>query len=84
MIPLTIHTDCEVSPLPHDNLIGAGTITDIGLLRNGTARGKASVALVITLDDGSRVIGQTTWALLRTAFHGLAVTPIVAEEVIEP
>jgi hypothetical protein len=84
VIPLTIHADCEQNPLPTDNLVADGMVTDIGLLRHGTTSGKASVGLIVTLADGRQVLGQTTWALLRTAVRALAATPIVAEEVIDP
>jgi hypothetical protein len=84
MIPLTLHLDVEQNPLPTDNLVADGELSDIGLLRHGTKSGKAVVAVVVTLADGRQVIGQTTWALLRTAYAGLAASPIVAEEVIEP
>jgi hypothetical protein len=88
VIPLTLHLDCEQSPLvsavDSKLVVGDGTVTDIGLLRHGTVSGKATVAVVVTLDGGNKIIGQTTWALLRTAFAGLAASPIVAEEVIDP
>lgn len=84
MTPLTLHLDCEQHPLPTERLVGHGTLSNIGLLRHGTDRGKASIAVIVTLDDGSQVLGQTTWALLRTAFAGLNASPIVAEEVIDP
>ena len=63
---------------------GEGTVTGVGLMRNGTKGGKAVVMFRIEQPDGSQVIGQTTWALLRTAYGALAATPIVAEEVIDP
>lgn len=84
MIPLALHLDTEQNPLPQDGLVADGMLTDIGLLRHGTHRGKAVVGLVVTMPDGTRVIGQTTWALFRTAYVGLAASPIVAEEVIDP
>lgn len=62
----------------------AGDLTDIGLMRHGTSEGKAAVMVIVTLPDGTQVIGQTTWALLRTAYAGLSASPIVAEEVIDP
>lgn len=84
MTPLSLHLDVEQYPLPQDGLVADGAITDIGLLRHGTVEGKAAVGIVVTMPDGTRVIGQTTWALLRTAFVGLSASPIVAEEVIDP
>jgi hypothetical protein len=88
MIPLALHLDCEQYPLvsaAHSKqIVGDGNITDIGLLRNGTVEGRATVGIVITMDGGNKIIGQTTWALLRTAYAALAASPIVAEEVIGP
>lgn len=88
MTPLTITLDVDRAPwddlrlaLPH---MPDGRLARIGLLRHGTEGGKASVGVVIELPDGTHVIGQTTWALLRTAFQALAASPIVAEEVIDP
>lgn len=84
MTPLTITTDVERSPWTDLNPGGDGTLVRIGLLRHGTVAGKVSVAVVVELPDGSHVIGQTTWALLRTAYAALAASPTVAEEVIDP
>ena len=86
MIPLNITTDLDRTPWT--DLQSAdpevGMLTRIGLLRHGTLGGKATVGLVVTMPDGTNVLAQTTWALLRTAFGMLAATPIVAEEVIDP
>lgn len=62
----------------------AGALDRIGLLRHGTKDGKASVAVVVSLPDGRKVVGETTWALLRNAVAAMAASPIVAEEVIDP
>jgi hypothetical protein len=86
MTPLSIALDLDRSPWT--DLQSAdpkvGTLSRVGLLRNGTANGKASVALVITMPDGSTVFAQTTWALLRTAFAAMSACPLIAEEVIDP
>jgi hypothetical protein len=86
MTVLDVFADAEQPgfPLDADRMITHGDISAIGLLRHGTSKGKASVALVITTADGKQVLGQTTWALLRTAFAALNASPIVAEEVIDP
>lgn len=81
---LSVHLDCEQDRLDLAGLTASGMIKDIGLLRHGTENGKATVAITIELEDGSVVLGQTTWALLRTAYAALAASPIVAEEVIDP
>lgn len=86
MATLDVIIDAEDPSFPLDAelMVAHGDITAIGLLRHGTSKGKASVALVITTADGRQVLGQTTWALLRTAFAALNASPIVAEEVIDP
>lgn len=84
MTPLTVTLDVAQTPWT-DLRVGAdGTLSRIGLLRNGTVRGRATVAVVVDLPDGTQVIGQTTWALLRTAYAALAASPAVAEEVVDP
>lgn len=61
-------------------LVVHGTVERIGLLRNSTTAGRASVSLAIQLDDGRIVIADTTWRLFDSAARALAATPIVAEE----
>lgn len=53
-----------------------GTVTLLGLLPNGTSGGKASVAMVITLDDGKQVIAETTWRVFNSAARALAASPV--------
>lgn len=86
MIGLSIHPDVEknFASLDHSKLVAQGQLTGIGLLRNGTSRGRATVSMVVTLQDGSQVFAETSWALLRTAYAGLAASAIAAEEVVEP
>jgi hypothetical protein len=78
---LDVRPDIERSPwsdLGQD--IPDGRIERVGLLRNGTSGGRAVVAIVITLPDGRRVLGQTTWRLFNSAARALAASPIAAEE----
>lgn len=84
MTPLSITLDVERHPWNDLRPGGDGALVRVGLLRNGTVNGRATVAVVVELPDGSHVIGQTTWTLLRTAYAALAASPIVAEEVIDP
>ncbi|TFV90428.1 hypothetical protein [Blastococcus sp. CT_GayMR16] len=85
MTSLSVHVDAEQGfPLERSKLVAHGQLTAVGLLRHGTSRGRASVSVIVTLPDGSQVLAETTWALLRTAYAALAASPIVAEEVIEP
>lgn len=58
----------------------AGDLVRIGLLRNGTTEGRASVGLVVQLPDGTHVIAQTTWRLLHNAVRALAAGPVGSEE----
>lgn len=83
MTPLHITMDAEVNPLgiDVDKLVGQGMLTHIGLLRHGTDGGQASLAMIITLQDGTQVLAETTWKLFKTAYMALAASPVVAEEV---
>lgn len=81
MTPIRITPDIERAPwddltrdTPH------GRVARVGLLRNGTSEGRASAAVVIELDDGSHVIAETTWRLLRLAVRALAAGPVGSEE----
>lgn len=88
MIPLSVTPDMDRAPWDDLDPLGTGvlhgTITRVGLLRNGTVRGRATVAVAIRLDDGRHVIAETTFALARTAAQALAASPVAAEEVLDP
>jgi hypothetical protein len=75
---LNVVPDLDAYPfeIPPGRLAGAGRVTDIGILAAGTNTGRASIALVVTLPDGTKVIGETTWALLGAAHRALAASPI--------
>jgi hypothetical protein len=82
MEPLIVTPDIEQAPwtdIPHDT--PHGKLERIGLLRDGTLEGRATVGFVIRLPDGTAVIGETTWRLFDTSARALAATPIAAEEV---
>lgn len=80
--PLVVIPDVERAPFTDLGLnTPHGRLERVGLLRNGTANGKASVAVVVQLDDGTHVIAETTWALFNGAARALAASPIAAEEV---
>lgn len=80
MTPLDVRPDMERAPWTNVRNPLHGQLTSIGLLRHGTSGGNASVALLVTLDDGRHVVAQTTWRLLRTAVRALASSPVAAEE----
>ena len=75
MIPLHVQTDLDKNPwtdLQHVKELG--TITRIGRLPNGTTSGKSVVGIVITMKDGTQVMGQTSMALFEYAATALLLT----------
>jgi hypothetical protein len=72
----------DIEQAPWSDLLGAdhGVVRRIGLLRNGTTGGRASLVLAIQLDDGRWVVAETTYRLFRTATRALAASPVAAEE----
>lgn len=63
-------------------LAGRGDIVRAAILRNGTAGGRASIALLIRLDDGRLVVAETTYRLAYTAARAIGASPVAAEEVV--
>lgn len=57
-----------------------GLVERVGLLRHGTDGGRASVAVLIRLDDGRALVAETTYRLARAAARALGASPIAAEE----
>lgn len=78
--PLDIRPDIEQSPWQIGEAM-EGQLASIGMLRHGTTGGRASVALLVHLPDGTHVVVQTTWRLFTAAHRALAASPIAAEEV---
>lgn len=83
MTPLDVRPDIEQNPWTdvEPKALLHGQIERIGLLRHGTTGGRASVALLIRMDDGRAVIGETTWRLFHAAARALAASPVAQEEV---
>lgn len=81
--PLDVRLDMDRAPWTHidPKAVAHGRVESVGLLRHGTAEGRASVALLIRLDDGRHVVAETTFRLAHTAARALAASPVVAEEV---
>lgn len=79
---LDVRTDMDQAPWSdlRDVEREHGMVERIGLLRNGTDGGRASVALVIRLDGGQVVVAETTWRLFRAAVEALMASPAAAEE----
>lgn len=85
MIPITITPDIERAPWTDLNEATTlqGTIERLGLLRNGTQQGRATVAMVVRLPDGTEAIAETTWRLFSLASRALAASPVAAEETLD-
>ncbi|KLL11565.1 MULTISPECIES: hypothetical protein [Protofrankia] len=79
---IRIQPDIEAAPWTDITVANSkiGTLDRIGLLRHGTTSGRATVGLAIRLEDGTYVIAETTWRLLRGAVRALAASPIGQEE----
>lgn len=79
---LDVRTDIDLSPWDDVDSTPAtiAGVERIGLLRNGTTRGRASVILLVRLPDGGTVVAQTSWRLFRTACQVLVESPLAAEE----
>jgi hypothetical protein len=83
MTPLDVRTDMDTNPWTHvrpADLAGQGRLESVGLLRHGTAEGRATVALLVKLEDGRYVVAETTWRLFNSAARALAGSPAAAEE----
>ena len=80
MTPLTITPNIELNPWSDlaDKVDESrhGRINRIGLIPNGTAQGRPTIAVLVTLPDGSVVTGETTWALWQGATRALAASPV--------
>lgn len=63
--------DGEWAKYLHDPFWKRGQITRVGNLSNGTNAGKPAFELMATMDDGTQVILETTWALMRNAVKAL-------------
>lgn len=80
---IDVRPDMDQAPwtdLPRKDILH-GQVERAGLLRHGTSDGRASVALVVRLDDGRPVVAETTWRLFNTAARALAASPAAREEV---
>jgi len=91
VIPLSVIPDIDAAgglgvdvarllPTQADLSTQTAHLATIGLLRHGTAGGRASVGMVIELPDGTQIIAETSWRLLHNAVRALAVGPVGSEE----
>lgn len=92
--PLGGFTAIEITPVIHDQawagkfdgdregrLPLVGRISDVGCLPNGTHNGAPVFELIGRLEDGSSVLLETTWALMRSALRALdAVWPEAVDD----
>lgn len=85
MIGLDVRADLDRQPWSDLSGVVAqtemGQVERVGLLRHATADGRAVVAMVVRLPDGTVVTAQTTLRLARAAIAVLGASPLVAEEV---
>lgn len=82
---LDVTSDIERDPWSDyaDRDLRNGEWTRIGLLRNGTTGGRATVAVAVELPDGTVVFGETTLRLFRIASAAVLATPIAVEEPLD-
>ena len=88
--PLGQFTELDVHPVIADGgwqryirnkaALRHGRITNVGNLPDGTAKGKPAFQVLATLDDGSQVIVETTWELMKGAVHVIEVSPYTKED----
>lgn len=80
MTHLSVTPDIDRAPWTDIDPAYSGQLERIGLLRNGTTQGRATVGLVVQLADGRHVVAETTWRLLHNAVRALAAGPVGSEE----
>ena len=80
---IQVRLDVEAEPWVDllDKPITMGKIKRAGMLRHGTKEGRATIALVGEMEDGTTVILETTWRLFKMAYTLMAASPVAAEEV---
>ncbi len=79
--PLSVRPNLMVAPFEPDEL---GPLEDllqakldiVGLMPNNTNDGRATVAMVATTTDGRKVLIETTWRCMRSAYRALDVSPL--------
>lgn len=68
MTPLTVNPNIDNTPWKDcADLKEIGLITRIGRLPKGTEAGKSTVTILVEMKDGTRVMAQTTLALMNSA-----------------
>jgi len=73
-IPLQINLEGDNAwPELKDTDFKSGMMTHIAALRGGMESGKTSIAVRGKLEDGTEVVLETSWALLRNATNAIGV-----------
>lgn len=82
MIPLNITLNLDIDPWTdlQEAEVPFGNVVRIGVLPNGTQQGRATVALVIELEDGTLVGAQTTLRLFHMAAAAVLASPTAQME----
>lgn len=78
-IELDPWTDLQAGP----PLLNAGEIERIGILPQGMQSGRASIAIIGRLPDGTPVVMETSLAMFRLAAAALLATPTAQFELAE-
>lgn len=58
-------------PYLADSPVKSGAIDRVGVLPNATKNGAPGVQMLITLEDGTKVVAQTTWNAMSLAMVAL-------------
>jgi hypothetical protein len=84
VIPLDIRPNMELNPWDDiPRAIDGAELERIGLLPNGTTSGRPTIGLLVRLPDGTAVIAQTTWTLMRAAVRALDASPVAELDRME-
>lgn len=81
---LVVRQNLELDPLndviTDPDTVRYGRIDLVGLLPDGMVSGRAAVALLVTLADGTHVIAETSWRVFHGAASVLATSPVAEME----
>lgn len=72
----------EIDAQSYDGSVA--TIERVGLLPEGMASGDPAFEIVVCLADGTRIVAETSWRLMRNALHALEVSPIAPKLADRP
>lgn len=72
----------EIDAQSYDGSVA--TIERVGLLPGGMVSGDPAFEIVVQLADGTRIVAETSWRLMRNAVHALEVSPIAPKLADRP